>query len=90
MNDDIKTSLGWPEAPGLPPQRPAHDIDLVGQKVRCFVTKIEAENPSRHLWQAIIHWTADHAYGTYFGAFATSDGRTYELGQVLWVTVADE
>lgn len=75
---------------GLPPQRPAQPADLLRERVRCFVTKIEASAPTRNLYEATVHYTADHAYGTFYGAFHTADGRSYEIGEVLWVTVADE
>jgi hypothetical protein len=78
------------EIPGLPPQRPVQPADRLGQKVRCFVTKIEASAPTRNLYESIVHYTADHASGTFYGAFYTADGRAYEIGEVLWVTVNDE
>lgn len=76
-----------PDLPNIPSGRPVRTNDVTGQRVRCFVTKIEAEAPTRSLWAAIVTYTADHAYGTFHGSFYTMDGRAYSLGDVLWVTV---
>jgi hypothetical protein len=77
-----------PKAPGLPPQRPVQAPDKVGERVRCFVMRIEAEKPTVSRFCATVHYAADHAYeGAPQGSFYTVDGRKYELGQVLWVTI---
>lgn len=73
----------------IPPQYRVPEIDSVnGGRVRCFVTGIKTQDQTRNLYAAIVSYRADHASLSGFeGSFSTTDGRAYELGQVIWVTV---
>lgn len=82
-----------PEYP-LPPVNDSNQLgvpDRGSRKVRCFVTNVEVSKPSFNLYASIVRFQADHAERTDFqGSFSVPDGRKYNIGDVIFVTIDTE